>query len=121
MSEDKNNTEEINSDENSPEQEPDLSTAWGKFISEKQDPDSQAYFMEGLLAQTDPRLKSQLTEDYKRLFKVADVFGGLMNKIMATPEGQRQFEKELDKFVVRRTMSENTVAKEDTSDDQEDT
>ena len=87
-------------------EEYDLNTAYGRFMSDKDTPETPAYFIDGLLSQTDPRLKAQLMEDYKSLFRVADVFGGLMQKIMATPEGRRQFEKELDKFVARRNVED---------------
>ena len=99
-------------------EEYDLNTAYGRFMSDKDTPETPAYFINGLLSQTDPRLKAQLMEDYKSLFRVADVFGGLMQKIMETPGGRRQFEKELDKFVQRRNaeslVKEDGGAQEDT-------
>ena len=87
-------------------EEYDLNTAYGRFMNDKDNPDTPAYFIDGLLSQTDPRLKEQLLEDYQRLFRVADVFGGLMEKIMSTPQGQREFQRELDKFVARRNVND---------------
>ena len=85
---------------------PDLNTAFGRFMSNNHDPEQPAYFVEGLLSQTDPRLKNKLMEDYEQLFGVVDVVNDLMKKIMSTPEGQREFAKEVDKFVARRQANE---------------
>ena len=87
-------------------EEYDLNTSYGRFMNDKDNPDTPAYFIDGLLSQTDPRLKEQLLEDYQRLFRVADVFGDLMEKIMSTPQGQREFQRELDKFVARRNVND---------------
>jgi hypothetical protein len=120
LSEDKKNTEKKLQDEN-PEVEPDMSTAWGRFMSDKGVPETVPHFLDGLLSQTDPRLKEQLMADYERFFKVSDVFNALMGKIMSTPEGKRQFEKEINKFAARRHMNESAATEGDPGDNQEDT
>lgn len=112
-------SDDVKDDKKNVEEQHDLNTAYGRFMSEVNNPESPAYFLEGLLSQTDPRLKAQLTEDYKRLLGVADVVNGLMTKIMSTPEGQRQFQSELQKFADRRKANE--LMKETTGDNQEDT
>jgi len=99
-------------------EELDLNTAFGRFMNNKQNPESPAYFLDGLLSQTDPRLKNKLLEDYKHLFGVVDIVDDLMKKIMSTPQGQREFAKEVDKFVSRRQTSE---IKKEAPDGQEDT
>ena len=97
----------------------DLNTAYGRFQSEVEDPKSPAYFIEGLLAQTHPNLKKQLHGDFKKMFEVVDVFNGLMKEIMSTPQGRREFNKELTKFEQRRKANE--LAKGGSSDDPENT
>ena len=111
-------SDDVKDDKRKAESQHDLNTAYGRFMSEVNDPESPAYFIEGLLAQTDPRLKAKLTEDHKRIMGVVDVVNGLMAKIMATPEGRREFQKELNKFAEKRKANE---LKETTGDNQEDT
>lgn len=112
-------SDDVKDDKKNVEEQHDLNTAYGRFMSEANNPKSPAYFLEGLLTQTDPRLKSLLMEDYKKILGVADVVNGLMSKIMSTPEGRREFQKEVQKFAARRQANE--LKKEDAGDNQEDT
>ncbi len=89
-------------------EEVDPTTSWGKFMDQRDNPESSSYFVDGLLSQTDPQLKNQLLEDYKRLHNVVDIFNGLMSQIMATPGGREQFMKEAEKFIQRQQAAEES-------------
>ncbi len=101
MSKDEKKTEErTNAEDTSVESGP--KNAWEEFAAQAGNPDHASYVMHGLLSQTDPRLKEMMIQDYKKLFDAVDIINNMVQEITSTPEGQRQFDREIQKFIERR-------------------
>lgn len=80
-----------------PDDAPDMGTAWGRFVSQKDTPGTPSHMVHGLLSEAHPDLQDHLMQDFEKLLGVNDVFNNLMEQIFSTPEGRRQFERELEK------------------------
>ena len=83
---------------------PDLATAWGRFVSEKDTPGTPSHMVHGLLSETHPNLKTQVFNDFENLMSTVDVVNNLLSKVMSTPEGRRMFDKELEKWQQRQAV-----------------
>ena len=85
-----------------PEDAPDLGTAWGRFVNEKDMPGTPSHMVHGLLSETHPSLKAQVFKDFESLMSTVDVVNNLLSQVMSTPEGRKLFQKDLEKWQQRQ-------------------